>query len=135
MYGLQNLGGNLVNSKVYKLYVDMATRNKSDNKSATISLADMGTGAIVKQLATIASACGYNVTDMTFGWTIDLKQEMTMIIDYNIKVSNPMYWHPKFTFVLQRNKGTISCYFVLYKISFLCNPNKLTQYKSPINTQ
>ena len=85
----------------------MATRSKSNNKELTIEFPDMTPESVFKVLAPIASECGYNVSDMTFGWSIDIKKPMSMIVGYNVNNSNPMFWHPEFTFILQRNPGLI----------------------------
>ena len=83
----------------------MNTRKESANKELFVDFGDKSRQAVIQALTPVAVALGYNLEDMCFGWNINPKSQMTMILDYNIPASNPMYWHQQFTFVLQRNIG------------------------------
>ena len=100
----------------YPLYVDMNTRKESANKELMVDFGDKSKEAAIK-------ACGYALEDMSFGWSVNPKKPMTMILNYDIGASNPMYWHGQFTFVLQRNQGimkSIEELFVLCQTSLFC---------------
>ena len=91
------------------VYVDMNTRDESKNKTVMVNFGDKSRKAVIKALAPIASAVGYNLSDVNFSWTTDLNGdsgESSLILDYDVEKSDPWYWHSDFTFALQRNIGS-----------------------------
>ena len=91
----------------FPLYVDMGTRSTKNDKECEIKFGRCSRTEVVKALTPVAEAVSYKLDQMSFGWTTDIKGPMNLIFNYDVAEAVEMRWHPSFTFILQRNQGTV----------------------------